>query len=168
MKTNLATLMNLISKEEEKFNKLGIQLYSNTTNTSIIELNGHETVIEDCKKSFEETLNDFKKSYEKLNKLKTILYEKNNSFKLSDDRTIQTAIISNNYARKYRTTLESFVNQKNSKKRFTEVNNSYFEVKKVNFDKKEIESIIKELDEQIEKTDFEISKLNSKEFTIDL
>ena len=36
----------------------------------------------------------------KISKLKATLYEKNNSFKLSDGRTIQDAIIDNTYLRR--------------------------------------------------------------------
>lgn len=168
MKTNLATLMSIINKEEANFEKLGTKIYSHAKNTSIIELNGTKTVIEDNKESFDKEMKELSETYEKLGKLKAVLYEKNNTFKLSDGRTIQTAIISNSYARKYKKDLEMIVGAKDTKKRYTEVNNSYFESSTINFDKEEIEAKIEKLDKEIEKTDFEISKLNSKEFTIEL
>ena len=55
---------------------------------------------------------------------------------------------------------------KNSKKRVTEVNNSYFECKTVNFDSKQLRKRLEKIDNEIQKTDFEISKLNSVEFEI--
>ena len=96
----------------------------------------------------------------------TILYTKNNEFKLSDGRTIQQAIVDNTYLRKLKTTYEQLLVFQNSKKRVTEVNNSYFECKTVNFNSNEIRTKIEKIDNQIQKTDFEISKLNSIEFEI--
>ena len=60
------------------------------------------------------------------------------------------------------------LNFRDVKKRVTEVNNSYFEVKTVNFDISQIKKESDELENLIQKTDFEISKLNSIEFTIDI
>lgn len=60
------------------------------------------------------------------------------------------------------------LNYRNSKQRFTEVNNSYFQIQEVNYNQDEIKSQIQILDEKIRNTDFEISKLNSIEFEIDL
>lgn len=100
--------------------------------------------------------------------LKSVLYEKNNSFKLSDGRTIQEAIIDNTNLRKMKSSYDLLLNFRDVKKRITEVNNSYFEVKIVNFDINKIKRESDELENIIQKTDFEISKLNSIEFTIDL
>ena len=55
---------------------------------------------------------------------------------------------------------------KNTKKRVTEVNNSYFESKTLNFDQSKLKKRLEEIDSEIQKTDFEISKLNSIEFNI--
>ena len=70
----------------------------------------------------------------RISNLKKVLYEKNNSFKLSDGRTIQSAIIDNANLRKVKSTYEVMLNFRNVKKRVTEVNNSYFECKTLNFD----------------------------------
>lgn len=98
--------------------------------------------------------------------MKSVLYEKNNIFKLTDGRTIQEAIVDNANLRKVKTAYEELLNLKNTKKRITEVNNSYFECKTLNFDMKDLKNKIKLIDEQIQKTDFEISKLNSIEFEL--
>ena len=65
-----------------------------------------------------------------------------------------------------KSTLEQLLLLKSSKRRVTEVNNSYFECKTVNFDSKELMKRLEEIDQEIQKTDFEISKLNSIEFEI--
>ncbi len=92
--------------------------------------------------------------------------KKNNSYKLSDGRTIQQAIVDNTNLRRLKVVLEQLLTLKNSKKRVTEVNNSYFECKTLNFDMNEIRNKLLEMDKKIQDTDFEISKLNSIEFEI--
>ena len=106
------------------------------------------------------------KDTNELSRLKAILYEKNNTFKLNDGRSIQHAIVDNTNLRKLKLLYEQLLLFKNSKKRVTEVTNSYFECKTLNFNIADIEKKLKEIDETIQKTDFEISKLNSIEFDI--
>jgi hypothetical protein len=62
---------------------------------------------------------------------------------------------------------EGVLIHKSTKKRITEVNNSYFESKTLNFDVENINSKLKEIEAKIQQTDFEISKLNSQEFVIE-
>ena len=135
-------------------------------NISIEELDGRVNLIEDNKEEFDLNLEDIEKSAKELSKLKAILYEKNNEFKLSDGRTIQEAIVDNTNLRKLKTTYENLLLLKNTKKRVTEVNNSYFESKTLNFDQNKLKKRLEEIDSEIQKTDFEISKLNSLEFSI--
>lgn len=104
----------------------------------------------------------------RISKLKSILYEKNNNFKLSDGRTIQTAIVDNANLRKMKLTYENMLTFRNIKRRVTEVNNSYFECKTVNFDIDEVKNELMVIESKIQNTDFEISKLNSIEFEIDI
>ena len=137
-------------------------------NTSVQELSGVVNVIEDNKKDFDEELNEVQNLSNEIIKLKSILYEKNNTFKLSDGRSIQAAIVENSNLRKLKDNFELLLNYRNSKQRFTEVNNSYFQIQEVNYNQDEIKSQIQILDEKIRNTDFEISKLNSIEFEIDL
>lgn len=63
---------------------------------------------------------------------------------------------------------ESLLEKRNTKKRITEVNNSYFECKTLNYNVEEIQVEYDEIEEKIQRTDFEISKLNSCEFDIDI
>lgn len=166
MKTNISTLMNLISEEEKNLNNLSYTIREYAINTSVEELDGRINIIEDNKEAFDLDLEEIEKSTKELSRLKTILYEKNNQFKLTDGRTIQQAIVDNTNLRKLKTSYEQLLLFKNSKKRVTEVNNSYFECKTVNFDSKKLKKRLEEIDNEIQKTDFEISKLNSTEFEI--
>lgn len=168
MKINISGLMNLIAEEERRFNNLSTSLKTNIYSTSIQELNGTINVIDDYKKEFENDLVEYSNVMNKISKLKATLYEKNNSFKLSDGRTIQAAIIDNANLRKMKSTYDLMLTFRNVKRRITEVNNSYFECKSLNFDIDNIKRELHEVDLKIQRTDFEISKLNSIEFEIDI
>lgn len=168
MKINISGLMNLIAEDERKFTTLAASLRTEIYNISTQELDGTVNVIEDYKIEFEKDLSEYRELLNRISKLKATLYEKNNSFKLSDGRTIQSAIIDNANLRKMKTTYESILSFKNTKRRVTEVNNSYFECKSVNFNVDELKEELQVLADKIQQTDFEISKLNSIEFEIDL
>lgn len=166
MKMNISALMNLISEDEKKLNSKISTIKGLALSTSTEELDGRLNIIEDNKIIFTSDLNEIEKTIEELSKLKSILYKKNNTFKLSDGRSIQEAIIDNINLRKIKTIYEQLLLFKNSKKRVTEVNNSYFECKTTNFDAKDIKKKLEKVNEKIQNTDFEISKLNSIEFEI--
>ena len=166
MKTNISALMNLIAQEEKNLNNKSYSLVTYAKNTSVVELDDRVNIIEDFKEEFDLNFAEVERITKELSNLKTILYTKNNEFKLSDGRTIQQAIIDNTYLRKLKTTYEQLLVFQNSKKRVTEVNNSYFECKTVNFNSNEIRTKIEKIDTPIQKTDFEISNLNSIEFEI--
>ena len=166
MRTNISALMNSISETERNLNNICYNIKSYSFNTSIEELDGKINIIEDNKDDFEFNLNELEKSNKELSKLKAILYKKNNEFKLSDGRTIQQAIVDNINLRKLKNSYEQLLLVKNTKKRYTEVNNSYFECRTINFDSVQIRKRLDEIDAMIQKTDFEISKLNSVEFEI--
>lgn len=168
MKINLSSLMCLIDENEKQYSSLFFALKKHVLNTSIQELNGTTNIVEDNKKDFQEELTEVERLSKEISKLKSILYEKNNSFKLTDGRTIQAAIVENSNLRKLKDNLQSLLNYRNLKQRVTEVNNSYFQIQEINYDQEEIKSQIQQLDEKIRNTDFEISKLNSIEFDIDL
>ena len=168
MKINLSSLMCLINENERQYSSLFYALKKHVLNTSIQELNGTTNIVEDNKKDFDEELSEVNRLANEISKLKSILYEKNNSFKLSDGRTIQSAIVENSNLRKLKDNLQTLLNYRNLKQRVTEVNNSYFQIQEINYNQEEIKSQIQQLDEKIRNTDFEISKLNSIEFDIDL
>lgn len=168
MKINISGLMSLIAEEERKFNAIVSSLRTNIYSTSIQELNGTVNSIEDYRDEYQNDLIELSSTMNRISNLKKVLYEKNNSFKLSDGRTIQSAIIDNANLRKVKSTYEVMLNFRNVKRRVTEVNNSYFECKTLNFDVNKIKEELNSIDTKIQNTDFEISKLNSIEFEIDL
>ncbi len=164
MKLNLTTLMSKINEEESNLNTLMTNIKEHLYSTSIKELDGSETVLENYKQDLDEELKSLETSYQLLTKLKKFQFIKNNSLKLSDGRTIQQAISDNNYLRKLKNFYNSIVNNRSTKQRITEVNNSYFECRNLNYDVKEIRNKIEKITQEIETTEFEISKLNSIEF----
>ena len=167
MKTNISALMSIIAEEEKNFNNLLCNMRGHIFNITIQELDGRETVIEDYKEDFTNELTLLENTYNKLSILKNALFEKNNTLTLSDGRTIQQAISDNSYLRRIKLLYEGVLIHKSTKKRITEVNNSYFESKTLNFDVENINSKLKEIEAKIQQTDFEISKLNSQEFVIE-
>ena len=166
MKTNISSLMNLIAAEEKNLNIRVHTINQYAVNASIEELDGRTNIIEDNKEAFDLDQIEIERSTKELSRLKALLYEKNNQFKLDDGRTIQQAIVDNKNLRKLKTTYEQLLLLKESKRRVTEVNNSYFECKTVNFNSNKIRKRLEEINDEIQKTDFEISKLNSVEFEI--
>ena len=166
MKINISSLMNLISEVEKNLSSKIYSIEDYALNISIEELDGKVNLVEDNKEIFNLNLEEIEKTSKELSRLKAILYEKNNEFKLSDGRIIQQAIVDNTNLRKLKTTYENLLLLKNTKKRVTEVNNSYFESKTLNFDQSKLKKRLEEIDSEIQKTDFEISKLNSIEFNI--
>ena len=160
--------MSLIEEKEKQYISLFYSLREHVFNTTIQELNGTTNIIEDNKKDFQEELLEVQKLTKEITSLKTILYEKNNLFKLSNGQTIQSAIVENTNLRKLKNNLNTLLNHRSSKQRVTEVNNSYFQIQDINYNPDEIKSKILQLEEKIRQTDFEISKLNSIEFEIDL
>ena len=166
MKTNLSSLINLISEEENRLNNNIYLIKNYALNTTVEELDGKVNVIEDNMNTFEFTLKEIEEITSNLSKFKSVLYEKNNTFKLTDGRTIQQAIVDNTNLRRLKSCYEQLLSFKNSKKRVTEVNNSYFESKTINYDSVELKEKLEEINKCIQNTDFEISKLNSIEFDI--
>ena len=168
MKINLSSLMSLIEEKEKQYISLFYSLREHVFNTTIQELNGTTNIIENNKKDFQEEYLEVQKLTKEITSLKTILYEKNNLFKLSNGQTIQSAIVENTNLRKLKNNLNTLLNHRSSKQRVTEVNNSYFQIQDINYNPDEIKSKILQLEEKIRQTDFEISKLNSIEFEIKL
>ena len=168
MKTNLSNLMNIVVEEERKFSSYGYELKEYAYNTSTQELDGTVNIIEDYKEDFTKDFEEYKKTQEKITKIKSMIFQKNNTFKLPDGRTIQEALVDNTNLRKMKNLYNYLLSQKSVKKRVTEVNNSYFECKTINFDINQIREEYEILEKKIQDTDFEISKLNSIEFEIDM
>lgn len=168
MKTNLSNLMQIVSEEERKFSNYGFSLRSYAFTTLTQELDGKVNIIEDYKSDFENAYEELKKAQEKIIKIKKAIYEKNNQLKLEDGRTIQEALVENAVLRKVKSSYEALLERRGSKRRVTEVNNSYFECKNLNYDLAKIKSEYDAIESKIQHTDFEISKLNSVEFDIEI
>lgn len=168
MKTNLSNLMSIVSELEKEFSDCAYELKGMAYNASIQELDGTINVVEDCKDEFQNSFKQFLDMQEKIVKIKSAIYEKNNTFKLPDGRTIQEAIVENTNLRKVKSVYSVLLSKRSSKKRITEVNNSYFECKDLNYDSKVIKEEYDKVDKRIVETDFEISKLNSIEFELDI
>ncbi len=168
MKTNLSTLMSIVAEEERKFSEYGYEVSNYAYNVSIQELDGKVNIIEDHTKDFNKQFEEYKSTQKKITKIKSIIYEKNNKLKLPDGRNIQEAIVDNTNLRKMKALYSSLLDKRNSKKRVTEVNNSYFECKTLNYDIEEINREKELIEKKIQNTDFEISKLNSIEFEVEV
>ncbi|MBQ9266760.1 MAG: hypothetical protein IJ217_00480 [Clostridia bacterium] len=167
MKTNISNLMNLVSEYERNFNMADGNLREHIYSTTIEELDGRKNVIEDFKQDFADEFEEYNELFAKIQAAKKIIAKKNNELTLSNGETIADALISINLLRKKMYLMESFLNYKNSKRRVTEVNNSYFESKEVNFDVAKIKEEYTKIQEQIQNLEFEISKLNSIEFEVE-
>ncbi len=168
MKINLSTLMSIATIEEGKFANLAYQLKKFAKSITTQELDGTINTIEDYKEDFKKTYEEYEKTQIKISKIKKIIHKKNTELKLEDGRNIQEAIIDNTNLRKMKSTIEFLLTLRNSKKRITEVNNSYFECETVNYDLELLEKRFSELEKEINNTDFQISKLNSIEFETEL
>lgn len=113
-----------------------------------------QNIIEDYKDTFTKEFKEYKKTQKKITKIKSIIYEKNNSYKLPDGRTIQEALVDNTNLRKMKNLYNFLLSQRSIKKRVTEVNNSYFESKTINYDIDKIEKEYEELEKKIQDTDY--------------
>ena len=99
MKTNIQSLMNKIAEEEKRIGSINYTIKNHIVSTSIQELDGRVTITEDFKKDFQKELKELEEASERVCYYKRVLYEKNNSFTLTDGRTIQTAIVENTQLR---------------------------------------------------------------------
>lgn len=168
MKTNLANLMNMVSEFDRNFNMVDGNLRSHIYTTTIEELDGRKTIVEDFREDFKNEFIEYNELFEKIQKAKQIIARKNNELKLPDGNTIADTLITINLLRKKMYLIESLLSEKSSKRRVTEVNNSYFEAKEVNFDANAMKEVYDKIQTEIQNLEFEISKLNSKEFEAEI
>ena len=89
MKTNLANLMSIVSEEEKKLSNYAFTIRSYAYNISIQELDGKTNITEDYKNDFDFVFEEVNKTKERIIKIKSAIYQKNNSFTLTDGRTIR-------------------------------------------------------------------------------
>lgn len=167
MRTNLVDLMSEASKLERECLNLHYILKSDNTNSIAIELDGKEQVLNEYPQ-FEEQFNEYQAKLELLNKIRAVIFEKNNSLKLSTGDTIQSALVAVANKRKLLQLVEELSTLNNSKKRMTEVNNSYFISKELAFDKNRMKELAENLKLEIKDIEFEISELNAQVFEIEI
>lgn len=168
MKTNLTNLMSIVSEHERNLHMLDSKLRSHICTTTIEELDGRKTIIEDYREDFKNEFIEYNELFEKIQIAKQIISKKNNELRLPNGGTIADALITINLLRKKMFLLEGFLQEKSSKRRITEVNNSYFEAREINFDASAMKEVYDKIQEEIQSLEFEISKLNSKEFEVDM
>ena len=168
MKTNLTNLMNMVSEYERNLNIVNGNLRKHIYTTTIEELDGRKTITEDFREAFKNEFIEYNDLFEKIQIAKQVIAKKNNEFKLPNGDTISDTLITINLLRKKMFLIEGFLSEKSSKRRITEVNNSYFEAKEVNFDADAMKEVYDKIQNEIQSLEFEISKLNSKEFEVDM
>ncbi len=168
MKTNLTNLMNLVSEYERNLSTADNNLRNHVYTTTIEELDGRKTIVEDYREDFKNEFIEYNNLFERIQIAKQVIAKKNNEFKLPDGNTISDTLITISLLRKKLFLIERFLSEKSSKRRITEVNNSYFESKEVNFDASAMKEVYEKIQNEIQHLEFEISKLNSKEFDVDM
>lgn len=168
MVTNLIKLMSLIKEQEKDFQEKCVLLTIYSKNKTAIEVNSpsHKESLEFNSADFQETLDEISRLEEEIIKNKSILFERNNSLKLPNGKTIQSAINVISIKKTLLKNLEYIKDIKITKERITEVNNSYYIQTEPSFDTFSINNKIEQLKQEIIDTEFEISKLNSIEFEI--
>lgn len=165
MKTNLSNVMIEVKKDQDELSEIEYYLKGNNTNKSTIELSGNEVVLEEVK-DFDEKMERADYLVDRIAYLKSIIAEKNSKTVLSNGLSIAGNL---DLLAKLRMRIETYQRLlaiKETKKRVTEVNNSYYLHSVPVFDRKEIEEK-KKIDEAlIQGIELEISKANSVEFEI--
>lgn len=167
MITNLTDLTSKIQNIEREANTLYYSLKSNNINTKAIELDGREQVLEEYP-AFEQDYYDYMAKLSLLSRLKAIKSEKNNSMKLPNGMSIQAAIVEISNKKKQLVLLMELLSLNPSKRRITEVNNSYFLSKELAFDKAQMQEEYNRVQKEIDDLEFEIGKLNSETFEVEL
>lgn len=168
MKTNIANLINLVAEDERKLNILSRGILNHIYTVTAKELDGKENIIEDYKEDFECEYSQYNEILNRIEKMKKVIYLKNNELKLPDGSSIQDALVEVGVLRKKVNLLNQLCEYKSSNRRITEVNNSYFECRTLNFDSKKLKEELNEFENKIQNIEFEISKLNSVEFEVEI
>ena len=166
MKTNLTNIMSEVKKYQDELSEIEYYLKGNNVIKSTIELNGNEMTLEKVE-DFDEKMKRADYLVNRIAYLKSVLAEKNSNEILSNDLSVAGNL---DLLAKLRIRVETYqrlLSIKETKKRITEVNNSYYLHSLPVFDKKEIEEKKKETEDIIQSIELEISKVNSIEFEIE-
>lgn len=166
MKTNLTNIMSEVKKYQDELSEIEYYLKGNNVIKSTIELNGNEMTLEKVE-DFDEKMERADYLVNRIAYLKSVIAEKNSNEILSNDLSIAGNL---DLLAKLRIRVETYqrlLSIKETKKRITEVNNSYYLHSIPVFDKKEIAEKKKETEDIIQSIELEISKVNSIEFEIE-
>lgn len=166
MKTNLTNIMSEVKKYQDELSEIEYYLKGNNVIKSTIELNGNEMTLEKVE-DFDEKMERADYLVNRIAYLKSVIAEKNSKEILSNDLSIAGNL---DLLAKLRIRVETYqrlLSIKETKKRITEVNNSYYLHSLPVFDKKKIEEKKKETEDIIQSIELEISKVNSIEFEIE-
>lgn len=166
MKTNLTNIMSEVKKYQDELSEIEYYLKGNNVIKSTIELNGNEMTLEKVE-DFDEKMERADYLVNRIAYLKSVIAEKNSKEILSNDLSVAGNL---DLLAKLRIRVETYqrlLSIKETKKRITEVNNSYYLHSLPVFDKKKIEEKKKETEDIIQSIELEISKVNSIEFEIE-
>lgn len=164
MKTNLTDLMQKVASLEKEKDRLYRKIYENHMNKGTIELTGQEQSLIEIK-DFDESFNKYQKLLETISYYKGIIDEKNNTFKL-DGKTIKQYIIDNRYLNEKYALVSTLADEKETKRRISETNNSYFEVKTPAYNVDQIKNEETGIQQMIQDNETKIIALNNKEFEV--
>lgn len=166
MKTNLSNVMIEVKKDQDELSEIEYYLKGNNTNRSTIELNGNEVILEKVE-DFNDKMNRADYLVDRIAYLKSVIAKKNSEAILSNNLSVAGNL---DLLAKLRMRIETYqrlLSIKETKKRVTEVNNSYYLHSVPVFNREEIETKKKSTEVLIQSIELEISKANSVEFEIE-
>lgn len=166
MKINLTSLIQKIGTLKEQKNYILVLLNTKNTNIKTIELNGQEQILEESG-DFDKNFQLYQDISRKIIKLQQIKEEQNTLYRESIKTSIKNLIIENATLKEELNLVKTFAHKNPTKRRVTETNNSYFEVKEPAFDLEKMEVLQSQLENKIQKNEDKIIQENSAMFDID-
>ena len=166
MKTNLSNIMIEIKKDQDELAEVEYYLKRNVVKKSTIELSGNEVMLENVE-DFDEKMKRGDYLIERIAYLKSIVAKKNSETILSNGISIAGNLDLLSKLRNRVETYKEILTIKDTKRRVTEVNNSYYVHCVPVFDRKEIEKRKEDIENLMQNMELEISKANSIEFEIE-
>lgn len=168
MKTNLTDLMQKVASLEKEKRMVYNKIYNNHMNKKTIELNGQEQSLIEVK-DFDENLERYNELVDIISLFKDIIEQKNAIIDRDPNGglSIKELIIANKYLSEQYELYINLATEKESKRRISETNNSYFEVNIPAYNVDEAKEKAQQIQKRILDNETAIINLNSKEFEID-
>lgn len=166
MKTNVSNIMNEIKKDQEELSNIEYYVRRNNVMKVAIELTGNEMILEEVE-DFNDKMERADYLVNRISYLKSVMSKRNNETILSNGMSAAGNLDLLSKLRARVETYQELLQVKETKRRVTEVNNSYYLHSVPVFDRNEIESKKIDTERQIQQIELEISKANSVEFDID-